>query len=264
MAEAESIKGGMVMRTRVTPHALSDHAAFAALTAMQRGRLEHIARSMPTEHSTASRSKPKERGLHGRPLLRRWVMVVAAAEALGFLGPAIVGTITTSAADSVVVPAMLAAGLYEGTVLGVGQALVLRRAIPGLSMPRWVLATAVGAVLAYALGLLPSSLGGDWSQAVTIAGSIVLGVLIVMTIGGTQWLVLRRHLDGAYRWILITAIAWLLGLAALFGLSTPLWQAGQSLVITIAIGVCGGLLMAAVTAWLTGVGLLKLMAASDR
>ena len=42
------------MRARVKPHALSEHAAWAALTALERGRLAHIARSVPPEHSAAA------------------------------------------------------------------------------------------------------------------------------------------------------------------------------------------------------------------
>jgi len=251
------------MRARVKLHALSEHAALAALSAMERGRLDHIARSIPSEHSAVPGLPEMTAGLRGRPLLRRWVMVVAAAEALGFVVPAIVGATTASAPSSVVVPALIAAGLFEGTVLGIGQALVLRRAIPSLSMLRWVFATAVGAMLAYALGILPSSLGGDWSRSVIIAGAIALGVLILVIIGGTQWLVLRRHVDDAYRWILITATAWLLGLGVFLGVSTPLWQEGQSRVAAIGVGVFGGLLMAGVTALITGLGLVKMLSSDD-
>ena len=251
------------MRVRVKPHALSEDAALAALTAMERGRLDHIARSIPPEHTAAPGLPVTAISLRGRSLLIRWVAFVAAAEALGFAFPAVAGATTASAASSVAVPALLAAGLIEGTFLGVGQAIVLRRAKPDVSPRQWVLATAVGALFAYVLGLLPSSLGGDWSRSVTIAGAIVLGILILATIGGMQWLVLRRHVRRAYRWILITAGAWLLGLGVFLGFSTPLWQEGQSLTITIGIGVLGGLLMAGVTAWVTGVGLVRMLAADD-
>jgi hypothetical protein len=262
--QALSIDEGVVMRARVKPHALSEHAAFVALTAMERGRLDHIARSIPPEHAAVPERPATLAALRGRPLLLRWVLVVTGAEALGFAAPAVVGAATASSASSVVVPALLAAGLIEGTFLGAGQAMVLRRAVPDVSPRRWVLATAVGAMLAYALGLLPSSLGGDWSPAATVAGSIVLGVLIVTTIGGTQWLVLRRHLDGAYRWILITAAAWMLGLAAFVGFSTPLWHDGQSPIAVVGVGVVGGLLMALVTAGITGFGLTRMLSKDDR
>lgn len=251
------------MRARTQPHELSEPAAFAALTAIERGRLEHIARSIP-EHATGAEPQVVAVGLRGRPLLRRWVTVVAATEAIGFALPAIVGASTTTAPASVVVPALVAAGLFEGTVLGFGQALVLRRAIPDFSTLQWVLATAVGAMLGYTLGLLPSTLATDWPPAMTVAGAGVLGVLILVTIGGTQWLVLRRHLHRAYRWILITAAAWFVGMAVFLGFSTPLWQEGQPLGTTIGVGIIGGLLMAAVTTWVTGVGLVRLLAADDR
>jgi hypothetical protein len=178
--------------------------------------------------------------------------------------PAVVGAATASSPRAVVVPALLAAGLFEGTLLGIGQASVLRRAIPDLPARRWVVATAAGAMLAYILGLLlPSTPAMDWPPAVGIAVGSVLGVLILLTIGGSQWLVLRRHLHRADRWILITAVAWFGGLAVFLGFSTPLWQEGQPLSVTIGIGILGGLLMAGVTAWISGVGLVRMLAADD-
>lgn len=252
------------MRARVTPHALSEHAALTALSAMERGRLDHIALSIPPKHSAIPERPVMTAGLRGRPLLLRWVTFVSAAEALGFTVPAVVGATTASASSSVAVPALLAAGLIEGSVLGLGQAIVLRRAVPEVSSRRWVLATALGAMLAYTLGLLPSSLGGDWPRSAMIAAASVLGVLILVTIGGAQWLVLRRHVRHAYRWILITAVAWFAGMGVFLGFSTSLWQQGQQLFTTICIGVFGGLLMAVVTAVITGAGLATMMAADDR
>jgi len=251
------------MRASTKPHALSDHAALAALTAVERGRLDHIARSIPPDHSAVVEPPAMSTVLRGRPLLLRWVAVVTAAEALGFVVPATVGAATTTAADSVVVPALVAAGLFEGTLLGLGQAMVLRRAVPDLSRWRWVAATAAGAMLAYALGMLPATLAKDWPPAMMMAGAGVLGALILLTIGGSQWLVLRSHLQRAHRWVLITAVAWFAGMAVFLGVSTPLWQNGQSLVTTIGVGIFGGLLMATVTACITGVGLVRMLALED-
>ena len=61
------------MRARIRSHALSNHAAAAALTAMERGRLEHIARSIPPEHSTAS--EPRAKTMGPRPRIGRWMSV---------------------------------------------------------------------------------------------------------------------------------------------------------------------------------------------
>ena len=252
------------MRANIEPHALTEGAALSALTAVERGRLDHIARCIPPMHSTGGEPVVTPVGLRGRPLLRRWVTVVATAEALGFAIPAIVGATTASAPASVAVPALLAAGAFEGMALGLGQAFVLRRAIPHLSAMRWAVATAVASMLAYALGLLPSSVAWDWPTPVTMAAAGVLGLLILLTIGSSQWLVLREHLPGASRWILITASAWLAGLVVFIGFSTPLWHEGQALLTTIAIGVFGGLLMAIVTALVTGVGLVRMLSSRGR
>ena len=56
-----------------------------------------------------------------------------------------------------------------------------------------------------------------------------------------------------------SAAAWLLGLLAFASVSTPLWQPGQSMVIVTAVGILGGLVMAAVVAAVTGAALLRLV-----
>ncbi|MFG1643536.1 hypothetical protein ACGFMK_24850 [Amycolatopsis sp. NPDC049252] len=49
-----------------------------------------------------------------------------------------------------------------------------------------------------------------------------------------------------------------LGLAVFLGVTTPLWRPGQHAFTTIAIGVLGGLLMAATTSAVTAVALRRL------
>jgi hypothetical protein len=196
------------------------------------------------------------------------VLVVAMAGAVGFVVPAAVGAMTASASAWLVVPALLAAGAVEGSVLGLGQAIVLRRAVPGISTPRWVLATAVGSVLAWAFGLLPSSLLYDvWAAmpSVAVAGAgAVIGALVLISVGTAQSLVLRRHVDAAHRWIAITALAWLVGLLLLIEVTFPLWTGAEAVWPTFAIVVAGGVAMAVATACVTGVGLARMLASSDR
>ena len=55
-----------------------------------------------------------------------------------------------------------------------------------------------------------------------------------------------------------TAGAWLLGLAVFLGVTMPLWQPGQGLPTTIAIGVLGGFLMAATTSAVTAFAVRRL------
>jgi hypothetical protein len=54
---------------------------------------------------------------------------------------------------AVAVSAVLAAGAVAGAVLGWGQAIVLKRALPRLSRRRWIAVTSAGAAIAYVLGL---------------------------------------------------------------------------------------------------------------
>src|SRR4051812_7560177 len=70
--------------------------------------------------------------------------------------------------------------------------------------------------------------------------------------GTAQWLILRRHVRRAGRWILATAVAWTAGLAVFLGFTMPLWRPGQPAAAVIAVGLAGGLLMAATTSVTTG------------
>ena len=48
---------GVIMRAGTKAHARSERAAWAALTAMERGRLNHIARSIRAKNATVSRHR---------------------------------------------------------------------------------------------------------------------------------------------------------------------------------------------------------------
>jgi hypothetical protein len=200
--------------------------------------------------------------LRGPRLVRSWFLTVTAAEFLGFAVAACTGAVTADAAAWVSVPALLAAGALEGGMLGWGQVSVLRRVLPGVGRRQWIVATAVAAMLAYAIGVVPSTLAGSigsWPVAVVAAGAVLLGAALLASIGTAQWLILRRHVTGALRWVGTTALAWLVGLGVFLGFAMPLWQSGQPLVLTITIGVGGGLLMAASSSLITGVALRHML-----
>lgn len=228
---------------------------------------EFVAIDLDRGARPAQASPPAEPVLRGRPLVRRWFLTVTAAEFTGFAVPAAVGALTASARPALALPALLAAGAIEGGLLGLGQALVLRRALPALRRRRWVIATATAAVLAYAIGLAPSTFAtsiGTWPVALAVAAAAVLGSALLASIGTAQWLVLRDHVPRARRWIATTAAAWLVGLGVFMGFTMPLWHAGQPIALTIAIGMAGGLLMAATTAAITGIALRRLLERADR
>jgi hypothetical protein len=200
--------------------------------------------------------------LRGGRLWAVWFGVVTVGEFFGFAVPAVVGATTAHAAPGVAFAALLAAGAAEGTFLGLAQAYVLRRAIDGIRRGRWVGATAGAAVVAYAVGMAPSSTSGlleTLPPAVLAMAAVVLGAVLLFSIGTAQWLVLRTLVRHATRWIATTALAWTVGLGVFLGFTMPLWHPGQSIAVIAAIGFAGGLLMAATTSAITGEALRRLL-----
>lgn len=196
------------------------------------------------------------------PFLAGWVATVTAAELLGFLVPVTIGVATASLPWPVSVPLVLAAGAVEGTVLGAGQALVLRRALPALRVGRWIGLTALGAVLAYALAAPGTWMGAfDTLPAPTrIALTVASALALLAALGGAQWVELRRSVPRAWTWILWVALGWLLALGAFLGIATPLWQPGQPVGVALLIGVLAGVVMAVVQAVVTGAGMRHILA----
>lgn len=201
---------------------------------------------------------PRPTALDRRRFFRTWTGLVAASEAVGFLFPAAAGVAVQSAPLAAGVVVILAAGALEGIFLGWAQQAVLRRALPGLHRGRWVALTAGAAVAAYALGYLLAFLVGVGSW-VFIVPIIATAPLLLLTIGGAQTVELRRHVRRADEWITWTALAWLVGLAAFFAITTPLWHEGQAPLASVGVGVLGGAVMALLQAAVTGVGMLNLL-----
>ena len=151
-------------------------------------------------------------------------------------------------------------GAVEGAAVGTAQWLVLRRYLRGLTRGAWVLATVLAAMWAYALAMIPFQLvdPSTLDAAVLVIVGLTLGILFVLSIGGAQWLVLRRHAPNSGWWILANAIAWPLGVAAPF-ITMALVPDPAPLTATIAAGIAGGLLMGLVVGALTGIALVWLL-----
>ncbi|WP_280408053.1 hypothetical protein [Nocardia brasiliensis] len=211
------------------------------------------AHNLPSTGAT----EPKHGGLW-----RRWCMSVTLGELFGFAAPALAGALVRDAAPATAALALLAAGALEGTVLGWFQARVLHTVIPGLRRADWILATALGALLAWTIGVIPVVAGeglGSWPPAVVIPAATIGGVVILLSIGGTQWLVMRRHIHHAGQWIRANAAAWLVALLVFTAITTPLWQPGQSTALVALIGLFGGLLMALTMAAVSGAFLVRIL-----
>jgi hypothetical protein len=163
----------------------------------------------------------------------QWILANAVGETVGLGGTLVIGGLLLLNAQKTigVVPAaalaVLAGTFVEGTVVGTAQWLVLRRPIKGISWRVWVLATAVGAFVAWTLGMIPSTFmfaGADsggtastqMSDLMIYALAAVMGFVLGSILGVPQWLVLRRHLPKAGWWVLANALAWMVGMVIVF------------------------------------------------
>jgi hypothetical protein len=185
-----------------------------------------------------------------RPVYHRWILANAWSEAVGLGSTLVFGRVAASTLDRHPGPATILAGagvailagiLLEGLLVGWAQARVLRAILPGLAAPRWVRATALGAGAAWLLGMLPSTLmalqtppstagaspPGEPPALVQYALAVGLGAITGPVLGLGQWLVLRREVPRAARWIPANAAAWAVGMVVIFvGMDRVPWQAG--------------------------------------
>jgi len=192
---------------------------------------------------------------------RRWVGFVTLGELTGFLVPALVGSVSTDLPAAAQLLAFCTAGTAEGAMLGFAQAHVLRSVLRGFRYRAWVLATAGGAACAWLLGMLPSTTYGWWSTwptPVVLVLAVPLGVLLLLSIGAAQALVLPGSARDGRRWVGVNALGWAAALTVFTLVATPWWQPGQEPWQVIGIGLVAGAAMAATMAATTGVEVLHL------
>jgi hypothetical protein len=194
-------------------------------------------------------------------LWRDWTVAVMLGELLGFALPALAGTAAwqLGAPQSVLYTALVIAGLGEGAVLGWFQARVLGKQLAGFSRRDWIALTAGAAGFAWILGLGISRLG-QWEGgpiALRIGLAALIGVIFLLTMGGAQWIVLRRHVTHAGRWILANAVAWPIGVAIPV-LAMALVPDAAPVAAFVATGIGSGIVMGLVVGMITGAFLVRL------
>ena len=147
----------------------------------------------------------------------RWLLHCTIGEAAGI---ALVAVAYASADRGLapLVPAVLAAGAWEGLCLGLAQALVLGRA--GVGASHWVLATLLAATLGYGLSLLGGAgaggaAGPEPPLALTLAAAAGLGAVMGVMMGAIQWTAARLFLEPR-AWIWRNAAGWALAMPAIF------------------------------------------------
>lgn len=204
----------------------------------------------------------------GWALWRGWVLATTLGELIGFLAPALAGVVVTRAlmgmeglaAPLLTFVVLVAAGSLEGAALGYAQWRVLRHAVPAIGWRAWTGATALAAVVAWIMGMLPNTLmdATGLGMGVLIVSWIVVAPVLLLTIGVGQWLVLRRHVARAALWIPANALAWTLGVGATF-LGASLVTETMPLLLAVAIGLAGGVAMGLVVGCITGGALAYLL-----
>lgn len=197
--------------------------------------------------------------------LALWIGWVSLGESLGFLAPAIAQTVSAALWPAATVPLLVLSGFVEGAVLGWFQVRVLRTRLPTVSVRRWVLLTGAAAAAAWTLGLLPSAGSGwqAWPAVAQIVAGTIAALALLVSIGFAQWIELREHVARAWRWIAGSAAAWAAGLAVFMAVATPLWQPGQDVWVSAAIGLGAAVLMAVSMALVTGLVMVRLLRSAE-
>jgi hypothetical protein len=196
-------------------------------------------------------------------MYRRWILANSWSEALGLgttfvlagvLVPHLDQLDSVAAALLGVSGAVLHGILLEGVLVGFAQARVMSVGFPGLSQRAWVVATAVGAGVAWLVGMVPSTVIGlveseapgaappfEPHPVVVYFGAAALGAVTGPILAVAQWTVLRRHVRRAHRWLLANAVAWSAGMALIFvGMDRVVPWGGTPMAIGLALyAVCG-------------------------
>lgn len=167
---------------------------------------------------------------------QRWVIANALGELVGLGTVAVLGFFmfectgeTANFTEAIYIAAVFVLlGAFEGAVIGLAQWRVLRTLLP--SIRGWVPATVLGAMVAWAVGMIPSTVASLLQEgSVATAGPPEPPLLVVLLLAAGlgavagpmlaafQWLSLRKVLHGrAWLWLPANAAAWGLGMPVIF------------------------------------------------
>ncbi|MCL4861341.1 MAG: hypothetical protein KJZ93_18130 [Caldilineaceae bacterium] len=140
---------------------------------------------------------------------------------------------------------VLGSTLLEGAAVGFAQWWVLRKALPQMRWQAWFVATAIGAFMAWTLGMIPStalSLSAETSAGpppevnnwLVYSLAALMGIVLGPVLGAPQWWVLRRFVRDAWWWVPAQSAAWAAGMVAIFvGVSMIPAEGGVTAVIVL-------------------------------
>jgi hypothetical protein len=179
-----------------------------------------------------------------RTLWFRWILANAFGEMLGLgLTFAAIGLMMSRLESQPGIRGIVlsfvvavASGALEATVVGLAQWWAMHPWFPAVTRLQWWWATLIGALVAYLLGYLPStlmSLGAQTTaapaaeppQAVVLVLAAGLGAVAGAVLSLAQWLALRRSVAGAGIWIPANMLAWAAGMPIIFWAMDAVFQA---------------------------------------
>jgi hypothetical protein len=123
--------------------------------------------------------------------------------------------------------AVVLIAILEGAAVATAQWIVLSRTL-AVSQRAWTKATLTGTLIAWLLGVVPSSLATyqqrsgvplpEPSQTTVILFTAIMGAVLGAVLALPQALVLRRVVEHPFRWIPANVIAWAIGMPLVFSL----------------------------------------------
>jgi hypothetical protein len=164
----------------------------------------------------------------------RWTIANGLAEFVGLGGTFVAIGLLFSRIDTQQTSGILlsfavaiASGAIEATIVGLAQWWAMQPWFPIIGRFTWWSGTLIGALLAYGLGYLPSTLMSmgeaatqtpqaeppTWVVMLLAAG---LGAVAGVVLAFAQWLVLRGKVERAGLWIPANALAWAVGMPVIF------------------------------------------------
>lgn len=204
--------------------------------------------------------------MDNKNIWRNWILATSSGELLGFAIPAVIGPAVYFLANKylgglspVLIYAVTAVGGFgEGAVLGAFQSFVLKKYVKDFASSRFIIYTALAAVIAWLLGMTPSTLHIEiWPVSLIIFFAVGASIIFLLSIGTAQWLVLRRYFENALWWIPVNALAWPIGVLVPV-VTISLVPDNSSPVLFVVAGIIGGYLMGVLVGIITGFCLKKL------
>jgi hypothetical protein len=171
-----------------------------------------------------------------KQLWTRWTLANALSEMVGLgLTFVITGLFFSNMEEATTIAGILlsflvavASGAMEATFVGLAQWWAMRPRFPSIGRFEWWRGTFIGALVAYVLGYLPSTIMSLTAEAGSGAPTAEPPQWIVLllaaglgAVGGAvlsfaQWLVLRRKVQRAGSWIPANMLAWTFGMPLIF------------------------------------------------